>query len=44
MYDVLRDVGKNLQFKLSMDCEEDWDLFWTDNAVQPETLVRMKNY
>jgi hypothetical protein len=33
-YDVIKDVGKNnFNFKLSIDCNEEWDLFWTDNAV-----------
>ena len=24
--------------------EEDWDIFWTDGQVQPETIAKMKPY
>jgi len=24
--------------------EEDWDIFWTDNSVQPERIAKMKPY
>jgi hypothetical protein len=24
--------------------EEDWDIFWTDNGVQPERIAKMKPY
>ena len=23
---------------------EDWDIFWTDNSVQPERIAKMKPY
>jgi hypothetical protein len=30
-------VGKKVfKWKLSYDLEDDWDLLWTDNAVQPD--------
>jgi len=29
---------------LSYDPEGEWDITWTDNAVQPETLARMQEY
>ncbi len=34
-----------LGFKITKDggCQE-WDLMWTDNAVHPETLAKMKHY
>ena len=31
-------------WKLSAEPEGNWDLFWTDNSVQPEQLARMKPY
>jgi tubulin polyglutamylase TTLL6/13 len=45
-YDVVRKVGrKAFNWKLSYDAEsEEWDMFWTDSAVQPERLARMKPY
>ena len=36
-YELLRDIAKDLKFKVSTDPEpKDFDLFWTDMAVQPE--------
>jgi tubulin polyglutamylase TTLL6/13 len=45
-YEVVRKVGrKAFNWKLSYDAEsEEWDMFWTDSAVQPERLARMKPY
>jgi len=45
-YDVVRYVGKKIfNWKLSYNGDStDWDMFWTDNAVQPETLARMQTY
>jgi tubulin polyglutamylase TTLL6/13 len=42
-YPVVKFVGKKI-FKMALQNETDgvnWDLFWTDNAVQPEQLGRM---
>lgn len=35
---------KLLGFKLSYEPEVEWDIFWTDNAVQPETLAKMQPF
>lgn len=45
-YEVVRKVGRKVfNWKLSTDPESDeWDIFWTDSAVQPERLARMKPY
>jgi len=45
-YDVVKYVGKKLfGWKLSYETETfDWDIMWTDNAVQPETLAKMQTY
>ena len=43
-YDVVKFVGKKL-FKWILQYEPDannWDMFWTDAAVQPETLGKMQ--
>jgi tubulin polyglutamylase TTLL6/13 len=42
-YPVVKFVGKLLlKWKLQYETEVwSWDLMWTDNAVQPETLARM---
>lgn len=43
-YDVIKYVaGTLLNWKLVYDPDyTDWDLFWTDSAVQPDLLQRMK--
>ena len=45
-YEVVRHVGKKIfGWKLSYDEEsEDWDVFWTDGAVQPEKLAKMRHF
>jgi len=45
-YEVVKYVGKKLfGWKLSYETETfDWDIMWTDNAVQPETLAKMQTY
>jgi tubulin polyglutamylase TTLL6/13 len=45
-YEVVRHVAKKmLGWKLSHDEEsDDWDVFWTDSAVQPEKLAKMKHF
>ena len=33
-YEILRDIAKELKFKISSEAEpKDFDLFWTDMAV-----------
>jgi hypothetical protein len=35
-------VAKILSWKVLIEPENsDWDVFWTDNAVLPETLLKM---
>ena len=41
-YAVVRQVVKNLKFKISKEINSEWDLTWTDNIVTPETLAKMK--
>lgn len=44
-YPVVKAVGKKMfKWRLSHDPEEDWDICWTDMAVQPEVLARMRPY
>lgn len=41
-YPVVSRVAKGFKWKLQSSAEAtDWDVFWTDNAVQPETLLKM---
>jgi tubulin polyglutamylase TTLL6/13 len=42
----VRHVAKKIfGWKLSYEEEtEDWDVFWTDSAVQPEKLAKMRHY
>lgn len=43
IYSVVKFVGKvSMKWKLQYDPDQiNWDLMWTDNAVQPETLAKM---
>ena len=38
-------MGKKIfKWKLTIDPDEEWDMFWTDNAVQPDQLARMQSH
>jgi tubulin polyglutamylase TTLL6/13 len=44
-YDVVKFVGRKIfGWKLTYDPDSEWDVRWTDNAVQPETLAKMQEY
>lgn len=44
-YNVIKTVCKKiLNFRLTKDEEEDWDIFWTDGGVTPDKLLKMKPY
>ncbi len=43
-YDVLRDVSDELNYTLSYDEDEDWDIWWLDGPVSPNFLMKMQNY
>lgn len=41
-YPIVRTVAKELKWKSQVDPQRtDWDVWWTDNAILPETLFRM---
>ena len=41
---VVKQVVRGLKMSVSRDGQGDWDLTWTDCAVNAETLSRMKPY
>ncbi|CAG9327501.1 ttll-11_9 [Blepharisma stoltei] len=42
---VKKAATKYFGWKLTKtECDEDWDVFWTDSAVEPDKLARMKLY
>ena len=43
-YEVLKDVADELNFVLSYDEEEDWDIYWIDGPVAPTFLLKMQLY
>ena len=44
-YPIVKYVGRKLfKWKLSFDNEEEFDILWTDSAVQPETLAKMQAF
>jgi tubulin polyglutamylase TTLL6/13 len=40
----LRSVGDELNFTLSYEDEEDYDIYWIDGPVAPTFLMKMQNY
>lgn len=44
-YDVVKEVmKKGFKYKLSMDPQGEFDLFWADTGVTPEMLTKLKDY
>lgn len=44
-YDLVREVLSTvLDWKISEDDNDDWDVMWTDIAILPEKLMKMKTY
>ncbi|OMJ79700.1 hypothetical protein SteCoe_20219 [Stentor coeruleus] len=44
-YDLIREVLTTvLDWKISEDENDDWDVMWTDIAILPEKLMKMKTY
>mmetsp|Transcript_2077 Transcript_2077/g.1898 ORF Transcript_2077/g.1898 Transcript_2077/m.1898 type:complete len:121 (+) Transcript_2077:60-422(+) len=44
-YPVVKFVGKRIfEWRLSYDPEGEWDVCWTDQAVQAEQLAKMQEY
>jgi len=43
-YPVVRTVAKNFKMKCTHHEDEDWDIFWSDGAIQCDRLYRMKPY
>jgi len=37
-------VAEELNFNLSYDEEEDWDIYWIDGPVAPAFLLKMQAY
>jgi len=38
-------VGKKiLNWKISYDNQEEWDILWTDNAVSPDLFTKMMHF
>lgn len=41
---MLKDAGDELNYSLSYDEEEDWDIWWIDGPVAPSFLLKMQPY
>jgi tubulin polyglutamylase TTLL6/13 len=41
---VLKDVADDLNYTLSYDEDEDWDIWWIDGPVNPTFLMKMQTY
>lgn len=40
-YEVLKDVADEINFVLSYEEEEDWDIYWIDGPITPTFLLKM---
>lgn len=40
----MEDIAQEINFRLSYDDEEDWDIWWIDGPIIPALLLKMKNY
>ncbi len=43
-YDVVKEVMRDFKYRISMEPEGEWDLFWADTGVTTDMLCRMKKY
>ncbi len=43
-YPAVRAVAKLFKIKPTYNDDEDWDIFWSDGAIQCDRLYRMKPY
>lgn len=43
-YPVVRAVAKAFNIKLTYSDDDDWDILWSDGAIQCDRLYRMKPY
>ncbi len=43
-YEILADSGKEVNFVLTQDEEQDWDIWWIDAPILPTLLQKMKPY
>ena len=43
-YEILNDCSEELNFRLSTDENEDWDVWFIDGAILPTLLTKMKPY
>jgi len=43
-YEVLKDIGDELNYNISYDEEEDWDIYWIDGPIAPTFLLKMQAY
>ena len=41
---MLQDCADETDFRLSLDEEEDWDIWFIDGAILPTLLMKMKGY
>ena len=43
-YEVLKDVADEMNFVLSYEEDEDWDIYWIDGPIAPTFLLKMQSY
>ena len=43
-YEILNDCSEELNFRLTTEENEDWDVWWIDGPILPTLLTKMKPY
>lgn len=43
-YDIIHEVANQLQFRTSVEDDDDWDIWFIDGPVIPSLLMKMKPY
>ena len=41
-FEVLEECANEVNFKLTTDDEDEWDIWWIDGPILPTLLIRMK--
>lgn len=43
-YPMVHQAVANMQWAVSTESDEEWDLFWTDTSVVDERVMRLKRH
>lgn len=43
-YEIVKDAADETDFRVTIDDEEDWDIWFIDGPILPTLILKMKNY